>query len=83
MVKAERVRDLVHEETRETTKGEARRRGHRNDDDVALVSDVDADLGTPSGANGRGHHDDVATLPNAHGRKPPGEKRPEVFGGVA
>lgn len=76
------MRNLVLEEARETSEAETRGRSNRDDDDPPMhlhASDVRA---SPR-ASGSGDHDDATTGPHPHGRKPPGEKLPEVFRVIA
>ncbi len=82
MFVTEGVRDLVLKETGEAAEAEARGRGNRDDDDLAVNLDCPHVRAT-SRAGRSGNHDDASTGVDAHGRKPPGEKRPEVFRVIA
>ena len=74
--------DFVLEEAGEATERKTGRGSDGDDDDASV--DLDAThIRATTGAGRSSDHDDALARPNAHGRKPPGEKRPEVFGVIA
>ncbi len=87
MFVSDRMRNLVLEETRETSEAEPRRRRYRDDDSEEESSGLPygdaSDVRASSGTSGGSDHDDATACPHLHGRKPPGEKLPEVFRSVA